>query len=162
MIFLAVGTQFGFDRLVKAVDEAIGRQLIQDTVFAQIGPGSYLPRRMEYVVSLEKEEFDTVLNSCDAMISHTGIGNIALALKMGKPLLVMPRLKRFGEVVNDHQVDTARKFEQLGHILVAYEVEELPERIEQLKTFVPCKREAQPQAVVERIAQFLTEISADS
>ena len=55
MIFLAVGTQFGFDRLVKVVDEAIGRQLIQDTVFAQIGPGSYLPKRMEYVVSLEKD-----------------------------------------------------------------------------------------------------------
>ena len=40
MIFLAVGTQFGFDRLVKVVDEAIGWQLIQDAVFAQIGPGS--------------------------------------------------------------------------------------------------------------------------
>lgn len=162
MIFLAVGTQFGFDRLVKAVDEAIGQQLIQDTVFAQIGPGSYLPKRMEYVVSLEKEEFHKVLTSCEAMSSHAGIGNIALALKMGKPLLVMPRLKRFGEVVNDHQVDTARKFEQLGHLLVAYETEQIPEKLEQLKTFVPCKRQAQPHAVAERIAKFLAEISSDS
>ncbi len=160
MIFLAVGTQFGFDRLVKVVDEAIGRQLIQDTVFAQIGPGSYLPKRMEYVVSLEKERFDTVLNSCDAMISHAGMGNIALALKMGKPLLVMPRLKRFGEVVNDHQVDTARKFEQLGHVLAAYDEEELAERIKLLQTFVPKARVPNWQGVVEQITGFLEEISA--
>ncbi len=155
MIFLAVGTQFGFDRLVKVVDEAIGRQVIQDTVFAQIGPGSYLPKRMEYVVSLEKEEFDTVLNSCDAMISHAGMGNIALALKLGKPLLVMPRLKRFGEVVNDHQVDTARKFEQLGHVLAAYDEEELAEKIKLLRAFVPEPRVNQADKVAQRIAEFL-------
>lgn len=155
MIFLAVGTQFGFDRLVKVVDEAIGRQLIQDTVFAQIGPGSYLPKRMEYVVSLEKEEFDTVLNSCDAMISHAGIGNIALALKMGKPLLVMPRLKRFGEVVNDHQVDTARKFEKLGHILSAYDERELVEKTKLLRAFVPKPRVPKRQGVVARISLLL-------
>ncbi len=155
MIFLAVGTQFGFDRLVKVVDEAIGRQLIQDTVFAQIGPGSYLPKRMEYVVSLEKEEFDIVLNSCDAMISHAGMGNIALALKLGKPLLVMPRLKRFGEVVNDHQVDTARKFEQLGHVLAAYNEQELVEKIKLLRAFVPEPRVSQADKVAGRIAEFL-------
>ena len=155
MIFLAVGTQFGFDRLVKAIDEAIERGLIQDTVFAQIGPGTYFPKRMEYVVSLEKEVFDKTLNSCEAIISHAGMGNIALALKMGKPLLVMPRRKRYGEVVNDHQVDTARKFEHLGHILVAYDTDELPDKIKLLKTFVPKPRIPNRQGVIDRISRFL-------
>ena len=107
MIFLAVGTQFGFNRLVKAVDEAIEQGIVQELVFAQIGPGSYLPKQMEYALSLEKKEYDKVLNSCKAMISHAGMGSISLALKMGKPLLVMPRSKRFREVINDHQMDTS-------------------------------------------------------
>lgn len=155
MIFLAVGTQFGFDRLVEAVDEAIERGLIQGTVFAQIGLGAYLPKRMEYVVSLEKEAFDKTLNSCEAIISHAGMGNIALALKMKKPLLVMPRRKEYGEVVNDHQVDTARKFEQLGHILVAYDTDELTEKIKLFKTFVPKPRIPNRQGVIDRISRFL-------
>ncbi len=158
MIFLAVGTQFGFDRLVKAVDEAIGQQSIQDKVFAQIGPGGYLPKRMEYVVSLEKDEFDKVINSCNAMISHAGMGNIALAMKLQKPLLVMPRLKRYGEVVNDHQVGTAKKFEELGHILVAWNEGQLAEKVNALKDFVPKPRVAQPKAVASRIIQFLNDL----
>ena len=159
MIFLAVGTQFGFDRLVKAVDEAIEQQFIQEKVYAQIGPGRYLPRQMEYAASLEKEDFNRVLNSCEAIISHAGMGNISLALEMKKPLLVMPRLKRFGEVVNDHQVATAQRFEQLGHILAAYDEKELVEKIKLLRTFVPKLRNPNRQGVAERILRFLQEIS---
>lgn len=158
MIFLAVGSQFGFDRLVKAVDDAIERGHISDAVFAQIGPGPYLPKQMEYVVSLEKEVFDKTLNTCEAIISHAGIGNIALALKQGKPLLVMPRRKQYGEVVNDHQLDTARKFEELGHVLAAYDTDELIEKIKLLKTFIPKPRVPNRQGVIDRISQFLATI----
>lgn len=155
MIFLAVGTQFGFDRLVKAVDEAIEQGVVQDTVFAQIGPGTYLPQRMEYVVNLEKETFDKTVNACETMISHAGMGNISLAIKMGKPLLVMPRCKRYGEVVNDHQVDTARKFEELGHILAAYNEEQFAIKINLLKTFTPKPRVSNQQGVIDRVARFI-------
>jgi len=155
LYFLAVGTQFGFDRLVKAVDEVLEQQRIHENVFAQIGPGNYMPRYMEYVISLEKDAFDQKLNSCDAIISHAGIGNISLALTFGKPLLVMPRLKRYGEAVNDHQVGTARKFEELGHILAAYSEAELVDKLAELKKYVPKKRVAQPEAVVRRIKDYL-------
>ncbi|HML74977.1 MAG TPA: glycosyltransferase [Anaerohalosphaeraceae bacterium] len=155
MIFLPVGTQFGFDRLVKAIDKAILKKIIVDEVFAQIGPGTYKPTSMKYVINLGKEEFDHVFHSCDAIISHAGMGNIALAMKTQKPLLVLPRLKKYGEVVNNHQVDTARKFEELGHILAAYDENELMEKIKLLKTFVPKPRIPNRQGVIDRIASFL-------
>lgn len=155
MIFLAVGTQFGFDRLVKAVDQAVEAKIILEPVFAQIGLGKYIPNQIEYVVDLEKEVFDRTLSSCQAIISHAGMGNISLALKANKPLLVMPRRKKYGEVVNDHQVDTARKFEELGHILVAYDESELAEKIKLLKTFIPKPRNPNRQGVIDRISQYL-------
>lgn len=155
MIFLAVGTQFGFDRLVRAVDVAIERGLITDTVFAQIGDGTYLPKQMKYVINLTKEAFDETLISCQAIISHAGMGNISMALKWGKPLLVMPRRKQFGEVVNDHQVDTACKFEELGHILVAYDESDIVKKINLLKTFVPKPRIPDQKGVTDRISQYL-------
>ena len=155
MIFLPVGTQFGFDRLVKAIDEAINNRIIQEEVFAQIGPGEYKPNSMKYVINLGKEEFEQVFQSCNAIISHAGMGNIALAMKTQKPLLVLPRLKKYGEVVNNHQVDTARKFEELGHILAAYDENQLIEKIKLLKTFVPKFRIPNRQGVFERINTFL-------
>lgn len=159
MILLTVGTLFPFDRLVQAIDSAIGKELIEDKVFAQVGIGGLRPQHMEYVEMLTKEEFDSQVQKASMLISHAGIGTITMALEHSKPLLVMPRMRCFREHVNDHQVATARKFEQFGHVLVAYKVDELPGRIERLRTFVPHKREAQTQAVAGRIAQFLGELS---
>lgn len=158
MIFLTVGTQFGFDRLVKAVDEAIRDGQIRNEIFAQIGPGQYKPVFMKYAISLEKKDFDHVLNGSRAMISHAGMGSIICALEHRKPLLVLPRRKRFNEVVNDHQVETAKKFEQMGHVLVAYEIEELSDKCKLLDTFIPKLRIVNSQNVIDRIRLFLSEI----
>jgi beta-1,4-N-acetylglucosaminyltransferase len=156
MIFLTVGTYpLPFDRLVKAIDDAIMNGLIEEEVFAQIGLCNYKPQNMEYVKMLQKEAFDSYLQKASTIISHAGIGSIAMALDQGKPLLAMPRLKRFKEHVNDHQLATAQKFEQLGHLLAVYREEELPEKIEKLKSFVPRPRINQAEAVAVRIGCFL-------
>lgn len=162
MIFLTVGTQFPFDRLVKSVDEVISNNGFDEEIFAQIGESSYRPHNFEAVSTLAKHLFDKRMREASSIISHAGMGTIMMALDNRKPLLVMPRLERYGEVVNDHQVAIAKRFELLGHVLVAYEAEELPEKIKQLRTFISRKRKAQPQAVTERIAHFLNELSAIS
>ncbi len=155
MIFLTVGSLFPFTRLVKAVDDAVANSLIDDKVFAQIGDDSYVPQNMEFVRSLEKREYDRYANDASALISHAGMGSISLALSMNKPLLVMPRTRSRNEHVNDHQVDTARRFESLGHVLVAYEVSQLHEKITRLHTFEPRARKTQVDALACRIQLFL-------
>lgn len=160
MIFLTIGTLFPFGRLIKAVDEAVGEGLIDEQVFAQIGNDSYKPRHINFVEKLSKGVFDRTVTEASMLISHAGIGSITSALSRGKPLLVMPRLKRFGEHVNDHQVGTARKFEELGHVLVAYDTDELPAKIRQLKTFTPKPRVSQADKVARRIAEFLDDLGS--
>lgn len=159
MIFLTVGTQFPFDRLVKAVDEAAGQNGFDEKIFAQIGADAYCPRNIEAVSSLEKALFDKHFHEAGSVISHAGMGTITMALESGKPLLVMPRLREHDEVVNDHQLAIARKFEQLGYLLVAYEAQELPAKIKKLKSFVPRRRQSQAKVVAERISRFLNELS---
>lgn len=155
MIFLTVGTQFPFDRLVKTVDEAIGLIPFHEEIFGQIGDSSYQPRNFEAVASLEKHQFDERIRQASGIISHAGVGSIMVAFDNVKPLLVMPRFRRYGEAVNDHQVDIARKFEQLGYLLAAYRVEELLEKMNALESFVPRKRETNAEAVLEQISKFL-------
>jgi UDP-N-acetylglucosamine transferase subunit ALG13 len=158
MIFLTVGTQFPFDRLVKAVDELVGRNGFDEQIYAQIGDSSYQPRNFKAIPLLEKKVFDKHISEASCIVSHAGIGTIAMALDNEKPLLVMPRSRKYGEVVNDHQTAIARKFEQLGHILVAYDVEDLPDSLRKLKNFIPRKRNASPDAVANRIRRFLNSL----
>ncbi len=156
MIFLTVGTLFEFDRLIRSVDELVRSGQIEEEVFAQIGTGQYKPYSMNYVDILEKSKFEEIISQSNALISHAGMGSISMAIKYNKPLLVMPRLKKYGEHVNDHQLDTARKFEQLGHILAAYSEQELVEKIPLLESFVPKLRVPNRQGVIDRINKYLT------
>jgi beta-1,4-N-acetylglucosaminyltransferase len=157
MIFLTVGTQFPFDRLVKAVDDLCARGLIREQVVAQIGDSKYCPRHFEAKTSLDKSAFDRTVEQASALIGHAGMGTITMALEHSKPLLVMPRRKKYGEVVNDHQVVLAIKFEALGHILLARDETELADKIQGLTRFVPRPRTVDPDAVARRIGVFLNE-----
>lgn len=160
MILLTLGTYpLAFDRLVLAVDELVAKELIDDEVFAQIGFSNYIPKYMKYEKLMEKEHFDSVLASASALIGHAGMGSISMALNHNKPLLVMPRLEKHGEHVNDHQLHTAKKFEQLGHVLAAYDNDELAEKIAQLKTFTPKARVPNRQGVADRIGAFLGQMT---
>jgi len=158
MIFLTVGTQFPFDRFIRAVDNIFDQGLIDEEIFAQIGETSYKPRNFESVASLEKKVFDECFKKASSVMSHAGVGTITVALKNHKPLLVMPRMKRYKEHVNDHQVATAKKFEELGHILAVYDVKDLPNGIRKLKNFIPRERKASPDAIADRIRRFLNSL----
>jgi UDP-N-acetylglucosamine transferase subunit ALG13 len=72
VIFLTVGTQFPFDRLVKAVDETVGKNRWGGQVLAQVGVGAYCPKNFEAVPSLEKTLFDKHFAEADSIISHAG------------------------------------------------------------------------------------------
>ncbi len=155
MIFLTVGTQFPFDRLVQAIDAVFDDGVIEEKAFAQIGQTTYKPRNFAAVRSLDKDAFDGYVAEASAIISHAGIGIISMALAHKKPLLAMPRLKKYNEAVNDHQVSIARLFSELGHILVAYDIKDLPTGIRRLENFVPKERGVAPHTVVDRIRRFL-------
>ena len=95
MIFLTIGTQFPFNRLLKAVDDCFDNGLINEEIFAQIGNSSYRPHNFEAVSFLEKDLFDKHIREASCIISHAGIGSITMALNYNKPLLVMPKFFKF-------------------------------------------------------------------
>ena len=160
MIFLTLGTYpLAFDRLLIAIDDLCGRGMISDELFGQIGHTDYEPKFFPYTKVMVKEKFDELFNDADEIISPAGMGSISMALEWNKPLLVMPRLAKYREVVNDHQVGTARRFEALGHIIAVFEISDLPENIAMLKTFEPKPRKNQVDRVATRIKHFLEDIS---
>jgi UDP-N-acetylglucosamine transferase subunit ALG13 len=137
------------------VDNIFDQGLIDEEIFAQIGETTYKPHNFESVASLDKNLFDKRLKEASSVISHAGIGTITMALSNNKPLLVMPRLKKYGEVVNNHQAAIAKRFSELGHLLIVYDVKDLPNGIRKLKDFIPRERKASPDAIADRIRRFL-------
>lgn len=159
MIFLTVGTYpLPFDRLVKAVDDGVAKGIVTDEIYGQIGCSKYLPKSFKYVRMLDKNEYDEHIGKSKALISHAGMGSISMALDYGKPLLAFPRLARYKEMVNDHQLDTAMKFEEMGFVLAAYDEQQLWEKIPMLKTFVPKQRIPTPERVAARVKVFLQKL----
>lgn len=157
MILVTIGSMFPFDRLIEAMDGIAASGLLNDQFFAQIGSGRYEPRHMSYERFVDKASFDQLVEQADAVISHAGVGTIASALSLGKPLLVLPRRGHLGEHVNDHQVGTARRYAELGHVLVAYTEADLPQMLSQLATFRPKPRTVNAKGIASRIDRFIRE-----
>lgn len=118
MIFVTVGTQGPFDRLVRAVDRwaaATGRT----DVLAQIGPRAWRPSHVRWTASLEPAEFRRTFEEAELIVSHAGIGTLVAALELGKTIVVLPRRARLHEHRNDHQMATAEHFCRKHGVAVA-------------------------------------------
>jgi UDP-N-acetylglucosamine transferase subunit ALG13 len=131
VIFVTVGTQLPFDRLIEAVDAWAGAGAGRE-VFAQVGPSAYAPSHVEFAPFISPEEHRRRMGEADAIVAHAGMGTILGALQLGKPLLVMPRSAVLGEHRNDHQIATSQRFGALGRVAVAMDAEELAAKLDEL------------------------------
>lgn len=131
MIFVTVGTDQPFDRMVRVIDRWAGERGRGD-VFAQIGLGGWRPESIDYAEFLEPPEFRERFLSADVIIGHAGMGTILSALKFGKPILVMPKKASLGEHRNEHQMATARRMLEMGKVDVAFDEDELLEKLDGL------------------------------
>lgn len=119
MIFLSVGTQLPFDRLVKLVDSWAEMHPSVE-VFGQIGRGGgYRPKFIESCAYLNQNEFKKNLEASELFITHAGMGNIINGLILSKPMIVFPRFVELGEHRNDHQRATCSKFEKFSGVNIA-------------------------------------------
>lgn len=135
MIFVTVGTQLAFDRLIKAVDEWAGKHRDEE-VFAQIGPTDFRPQHLEYADFLSPQRARQLMQEADVIVGHAGMGTILTALQYRKPLIMVPRKADLGEHRNDHQMATAKWFERTPGILVAWNEVELASRLDDRRSIV--------------------------
>lgn len=118
MIFVSVGSQLPFDRLIRNVDQWAGNNK-QQFVFAQIGNSEFKPVNIEFCQSLTPDEYSSYFSRAEIIIAHAGMGTIISALEYQKPLILLPRLACYGEHRNDHQLATAKYFSSYNNIFVA-------------------------------------------
>ena len=121
-IFVTLGSQkFQFNRLLKAIDELYEKKIITLDVFAQIGYSDYLPKNYRYKKFLDRDEFNNEMENADIVITHGGTGAIIGAVKKGKKVIAVPRLAKYGEHVDDHQLQLIEQFDDLNLIRLLHQ-----------------------------------------
>lgn len=120
MIFVTVGSRnYPFDRLFIKIDKLYEEGILSDTMFAQIGTSSYKPKHFEYKNFISAEEFEEKINGAEIVISHGASGSIMKALNEGKKVIAVTRLEKYGEHINDHQIQNNEAFSSNNYVLMA-------------------------------------------
>lgn len=133
MILVTVGTQrFSFNRLIEKVDNLVGQGLITDHVIVQIGNSDYHPIYCSYIDFLPENEFDDLIKKSETVITHGGIGTITKSLFLEKKVIIVPRMKKYKEHVDNHQIEIGKKFSEMGYTLFCRNVDNLNEMIEEV------------------------------
>jgi len=156
MIFVTVGSQkFQFNRLLKKIDELIESGAINEEVFAQVGVSDYKPNNYEYVDFMKQEEFNDKINEAKIVITHAGTGVIVNSVKKEKKVIGVPRLSKYGEHVDDHQVQLIKEFDNLNFIEPCYEIDDLDEKIRNVNNKVFNKYVSNTDAIITSVKEYI-------
>ena len=119
MIFVTVGPRnYPFDRLFKKLDNLYEKGVLSEPMFAQIGTSTYKPKYGKYKEFISPEEFEEKIEEADIVVSHGASGSIMKALNAGKKVIAVTRLEKYGEHINDHQVQNNVAFSSNGYVLM--------------------------------------------
>ena len=127
MIFVTVGThEQGFERLIKKVDDLVRDGKIKEDVVMQIGFTQYKPKYCKWQKLFPYSEMKEMMQKARIVITHGGPASFIMALQEGKTPIVVPRMAKYNEHVNDHQVDFSLAVnERYKHLIVVEDVENL-------------------------------------
>ena len=124
MIFVTVGSQLPFDRLIAAIDEWAALNT-ETKVIVQTGKSNFVSKYCQIRDYIDPAEWGQLVNDADLIIGHAGMGTILNCIDLEKPLVIMPREFKLGEIRNDHQIATVSYFKDIPGIYIVSDKDSL-------------------------------------
>lgn len=135
MVLVTVGTQKqSFDRLFNLIRNS--KELKKEELVVQRGyTKCNNSKRIKAFDFIPLDQMEDYISKADLVISHGGVGTIFSAIKKGKKVIAVPRLAKYGEHINDHQIEICEALEKEGYILYYKdEIDDFDELIKKAKT----------------------------
>ena len=131
MIFVTVGThEQQFNRLIEEVDKLKEDGTITEDVFIQTGFSTYEPKHCQWSKLISYKEMNRKIKEAGIIITHGGPASFIAPLQIGKIPIVVPRQEKYGEHVNDHQLEFTKNVEERNkNIIPVYDIKDLKEKI---------------------------------
>lgn len=158
MIFITVGSQkFQFNRILSEIDALVGEKKMTEEIFAQTGYSDYIPKNYKYKDFLDRDEFKKIMGKCDKVITHGGTGAIIGAVKQGKKVIAIPRLKEYGEHVDNHQIEIVNQFSNMNLIIKVDDVSNIIDAIRSIENKEFNKYCSNTQKIINSIEEFIND-----
>ena len=159
MTLVILGTQDkSFDRLLRMVEKEIKNNNLKGEVIVQAGQTKFKSKYMEIFDLIPITKFNKLIKEADLVITHGGVGSIIQALKHNKKVIAVPRLARYKEHENDHQIQIVEEFTKNGYILSAKNTKELNKALEDVNKFEQKKYKSNNNKMVKLIENFIDNI----
>lgn len=140
MILVTLGTQDkSFKRLLDKIEKEINEGKIKEKIIVQAGYTDFNSNNMIIKKLIPMDEFDELIEKCDILITHGGVGSIITGLKKNKKVIAVARLKKYKEHTNDHQLQIIDNFTKAGYILNLDDFDSISDAINEAKKFTPNK-----------------------
>lgn len=160
IILVITGTSpYRFDRLIKEMDNLANKN--EEEVIIQTGRISYEIRTAKHFRFLSEKEFKKLYKSARLIISHAGIGSILTALQQNNPFIIVPRMKKYGENLDDHQLEIAGEIEKEGIAIVVYDVRNLEKIIKSGHAFPIRGFVSGKMILIEKLGRYLVELEKE-
>ena len=157
MILITLGTQDKkFYRLLEAVQKQIDNKIIKDRVVVQAGCSSdFKSKDMEIFDLISMDDFDKLINECEILITHGGVGSIITGLKNNKKVIAAARLEKYGEHTNDHQIQIIDNFSDSGYILKLDDFDKLGELLQNIEKFKPKQYKSNTKKFIKLVKGYI-------
>ena len=156
MILVLLGTQNNsFHRLLEEVQKNIDNGNIKEEVVAQKGYTKFESKDMTLYNKIPTDEVKKLIDKADLVITHGGVGSIITSITKEKKVIAVPRLKKYNEHVNDHQLDIIDSFNEMGYIRGIHDVSELGDAIKKAKDFQPKKYIQNTGNIIKIVEDFI-------
>lgn len=133
LIFVTVGTHTApFRRLVRRMDEIA--KVAREPVIIQTGATDTIPSNARYQRFFSDEDFEDLFSRSRVVVSHAGVGTILKAIQSKKPIICVPRLRRYQEHWDDHQLEICEELSRRGRLNYIANIQELSLRTLELAT----------------------------
>lgn len=156
MILVTLGTQDKeFTRLLKEIDRLIDKKVITDKVIVQAGYTKYESKNMEVFDYVPTDELDKYIDKADYIITHAGVGSVFGALNKNKKIIAVPRLSKYKEHSNDHQLQLLEEFGKENLLIPVIEMDELEDAIKKIDKFKPNKYSSNNKNMVKLVSNYI-------
>jgi len=161
MIFVTVGThEQPFNRLVGEIDKLAREGRLGEDAFIQRGLGAIIPEYCQSKEMLSFQELTQKVSEARIVITHGGPGSIMMPLMLGKPPIVVPRQRSFGEHVDNHQVDFTRRLEIGNKVIPIYDISLIADAINEYDMLCSkLKLESKDEKTLKQLTSHLDELT---
>ncbi|HEX7366915.1 MAG TPA: glycosyltransferase [Pelobium sp.] len=156
MILVLLGTFVTeFKRPLLELDRLCKEGIINEEVIVQNGYTFIETNCLTLRPFIAPKELDELHQKARLIITHAGTGSLIKAVGFKKKVIGISRLNKYGEHVDDHQVEILDKFVELGYILPWHENDSLQDILNAVTNFEPVPFKSNKPVIANYLSNYI-------